>query len=150
MIVDTLKHADYLKTLGPNFKTALAFLNKPRLDELEDDRYDLHGDDVFAVVQTYMTGPIDQRKWEAHKKYIDLHILVRGREKIGYARVGDLNMSEEYSEETDCMFLKGEGQFVELGNDHFAMCWPGEAHMPGVAIDAPENVRKVVIKIFYD
>jgi beta-galactosidase beta subunit len=28
--------------------------------------------------------------------------------------------------------------------------WPGEAHMPGMAVDAPGPVKKIVVKIAVD
>jgi YhcH/YjgK/YiaL family protein len=39
------------------------------------------------------------------------------------------------------------GDFITLGDDRFVVLWPGDAHMPGIAVDAPAEVRKVVVKI---
>jgi len=150
MIVDTRKHADYLKTLGPNFKTALAFLNKPRLDELEDDRYDLHGDDVFAIVQTYMTVPIDQRKWEAHKKYIDIQYIISGSEHIGYTQLPMLKPLDAYNPEKDFHLFQGQpshGCFVPMKPGMLMVLGPQDAHMPCVTLNVPEEVRKIVVKV---
>jgi len=36
---------------------------------------------------------------------------------------------------------------VTLLAGEFILLWPGEAHMPGMAIDEPACVRKIVVKI---
>lgn len=150
MIVDVLNRADYLRNLGPNFQTALAFLNKPRLDELEDDRYDLHGTDVFAIVQTYMTRPIDQRKWEAHKKYLDIQYIISGNEHIGYTQLDAVKPLDPYSPEKDIYFFKGQpghGCFVPMKPGMFMVLGPQDAHMPCTTLTVPEEVRKIVVKV---
>ena len=150
MIVDSLKRANYLKALGKNFKIALAFLNKPRLDELEDDRYDLHGDDVFAIVQTYMTRPVDQRKWEAHKKYLDIQYIVSGNELIGYTDLANLKPLDPYDPERDLYFFKGHpdhGCFVPMKPGMLMVLGPQDAHMPCSMITVPEEVKKIVVKV---
>ncbi|MAX27661.1 MAG: YhcH/YjgK/YiaL family protein [Phycisphaeraceae bacterium] len=150
MIVDALNRANYLKSLGPNFEIALAFLNKPRLDELEDDRYDLHGKDVFAIVQTYNTRPIDQRKWEAHKKYLDIQYIISGNEYIGYTPLSEVAPLTEYDDEKDIYFFKGQpahGCFVPMSAGRFMVLGPQDAHMPCVTQTVPEEVRKIVVKV---
>ena len=150
MIVDVLNRADYLKNLGPNFQTALAFLNKPRLDELEDDRYDLHGDDVFAIVQTYMTKPVDQRKWEAHKKYLDIQYIISGHEHIGYTQLSMVKPLVPYGAKKEIAFFKGEpglGSFIPMKAGMFMVLGPQDAHMPSVTLTVPEEVRKSVVKV---
>jgi YhcH/YjgK/YiaL family protein len=150
MIVDILKRSAFLKALGPNFETALAFLNKPRLDELEDDRYDLHGTDVFAIVQTYMTKPVDQRMWEAHKKYLDIQYIISGNEHIGYTQLSTLKPLTAYDPNKEIYFLKGQpghGSFIPMSAGMFMVLGPQDAHMPSVTLTVPEEVRKIVVKV---
>lgn len=153
MIVDVLKRADYLKKLGPNFDIALAFLNKPRLDELEDDRYDLRGTEVFAIVQTYMTKPVDQRKWEAHKKYLDIQYIISGHEHIGYTQLSTVSPLEPYSAKKDIAFFKGQpghGCFIPMSAGMFMVLGPQDAHLPSSTLTVPEEVRKIVVKVAVD
>lgn len=150
MIYAKLNQTEIYKAIGKNMATAIDFISSTDLATLSNGRTEVDGENVFALAFGYETKSLADAKWEAHKKYIDLHILLSGKEKIGYTRVEDLIISENYKDETDCMFLKGEGQFVELGNDHFVIFWPGEAHMPGVMVSNSEKVKKVVIKILVD
>lgn len=150
MIVDILKRSAFLKALGPNFETALAFLNKPRLEELEDDRYDLHGTDVFAIVQTYMTKPVDQRMWEAHKKYLDIQYIISGHEHIGYTQLSNVKPLVPYDAKKEIAFFKGEpglGSFIPMNPGMFMVLGPQDAHMPSVTLTVPEEVRKIVVKV---
>ena len=38
-------------------------------------------------------------------------------------------------------------QFVLSGRDKFVVAFPGDAHAPCIAVDAPEQVHKVVVKV---
>jgi biofilm protein TabA len=52
-----------------------------------------------------------------------------------------------YDAEADMERPDGEGSFFDLRAGEFVLLWPGEAHMPGMAIGDPASVRKIVVKI---
>jgi YhcH/YjgK/YiaL family protein len=147
MIYDKLERIKTYVGLSNNISTAIKFIEDIDLGVLQDGKTEIDGENVFALAFGYETKSLEMAKWEAHKKYIDIHITVSGKEKIGYAELENLEVVEKYNEETDCMFLKGEGQFLALDNEHFAMFYPGEGHKPAIFINECEQVRKVVIKI---
>ena len=39
----------------------------------------------------------------------------------------------------DIEFLTGDGDFVQLNAGDFIVLWPGEVHMPGMAVAAPRR-----------
>ena len=145
MIFDQLKNSHIYFALGERVQKGFEFLLNSDLAKLEPGRYDIVGDDVFALVQEYNTKPTTAGKWEAHKKYIDIQYIVSGKEKIGYSFFNKMIVTEEYKDIKDIMFLKGEGSFVIAESGYFALLFPTDIHMPGIAVE--DNVKNEVIKV---
>ena len=144
MIIDLLKNNSLYSNIL--FVDAFNFLKKKDLLILEVGDYKINGDMVFAKVREYDTKDRNKAKWEAHKKYIDLHYIVSGTEHIGYAITNEMqNIS--YIEEKDQMVLDGTGDFFKLKEGYFSIFYPYEAHMPAVFFDKSEYVKKIIIKI---
>jgi len=143
MIVDRIENAALYRGLGERIALALASLQTPR----EAGRYELDGDKVFALVQQYQSKPLSEGKWEAHRKYIDVQFVVSGAERIGWTPVDGLTLTESYNEIKDIAFYKGDGDFVTVPAGTFVILFPEDAHMPGIAVDAPAPVTKVVVKV---
>ena len=57
MIVDELKNAEQYYGLGPRIEAALRYLQETDFSQVAPDRYDIEGDDVFALVQEYDSKP---------------------------------------------------------------------------------------------
>lgn len=57
---------------------------------------------------------------------------------------------EEYDNRKDVAIYKGEGHFVNLEEKHFLILFPTDVHMPGIAINIPKAVKKVVVKVSTD
>ena len=49
-------------------------------------RVELKGGDVYATRFTYETIPAEESFFEAHRKYLDIHIMVSGSEGVEIAR----------------------------------------------------------------
>jgi len=142
MIIDRLENASLYRGLGDRIALALDSLETPR----EPGRHELDGDNVFAMVQQYQSKPLAEGKWEAHRKYIDIQYVAEGIERIGWAPIGRLTESEPYNEENDVAFYQGEGDFVTVPTGSFVILFPEDAHMPGIAVDTPGPVTKIVVK----
>ena len=66
-------------------KTALDFLAKPETAELPVGRYELDGDNIFVLIQDQTTAPVENKRAESHRNYIDIQYLFTGKEVQGYA-----------------------------------------------------------------
>ncbi|MEI8225577.1 MAG: YhcH/YjgK/YiaL family protein, partial [Bacteroidota bacterium] len=64
---------------------AFTFLNESDLTKLEVKRYDLDGDNVYALISEYLTKNNEDARYEAHQKYIDIQYVISGKEQIGVA-----------------------------------------------------------------
>lgn len=149
MILDTLDHAARYEALHPRFAQAFAYLRS--VDGTQPlGRHYLDGDNLFAIVETYATKPVENALFEAHRRYIDVQFIHRGRETILWAPLP--LMREEtrpYETEKDIAKWKlvPDVTPLHLSAGHFAILFPQDAHAPCVEWGASEQVFKVVVKV---
>ncbi len=147
MIIDLLANAHKYEGLSPHIQRALDFLRRTDLAALAPGIHELDGRALYVNVQAFITRPLAEGRWEAHRRYIDLHYVFAGGERIGYAPAGSLTPGA-YDAESDFTPLAGQADaLVPVPSGSFMLLWPDEAHMPGLAVDDPAPIRKVVVKI---
>ncbi len=150
MIIDYLKNASRYKHVCPGLETAFAFLAKESSQTLSAGKYPVDGEKIHASVDEYETKPESACKWESHKKYLDIQVLLSGSERMGYAPVGSMIPRTEYDAQKDVLFYNGTGDSVLMLPGMFAIFMPDDAHMPKICNGKPEHVKKVVIKVMVD
>lgn len=151
MVIDNIKNADIYYSLGDKIEKALRYLKENDFASISDGKYEIEGNNIFAMVSRYETKSINAGVWEAHKNYIDVQYVADGSERLGYAPVNSLTVSAEYSGMKDIMFLKGGGNFISAGKGTFLIFYPGDGHMPGLNLEEmPQKVLKVVVKVIVD
>jgi len=148
MILDHLTRAACYYGLSPRIEKALRFLSAQDLEKMPDGRIEIDGESLYANVFGYETkAGTAGGVWEVHRRYLDIQCLIAGVEKIGYADLASLKVTQAYDETKDCELLKGRGQFFKLRPRSFVVFFPQDAHMPGRAAGRPAPVRKVVVKV---
>jgi YhcH/YjgK/YiaL family protein len=147
MIFDSIENAELYYGLGEKFKTAFELLKTTDFNSLKEERIELDGENIFAMVQKYETKNSDDAKWEAHQKYIDIQYMISGAENMGFVLSDYLEIKEKYNEENDVEILEGLGDYVQVNEGEFVIFFPDDAHMPGIKIKENEMIRKVVIKV---
>ena len=145
MIIDVLNEAEKYISLHKDFKLVFDYIKTNDLKEMECGSYKLRGDEVFFNLQEYETKPI--QKLEAHKKYIDIQVVVDGVEDMGYTNIENTEITEDYNEEKDVMFLEGEVKTLRATNKNFLIFYPNDAHMPALFVKEPKKVKKAIFKI---
>ena len=107
------------------------------------------GGEIYANIDEYTTKPLENCRFEAHRKYIDIQLLLMGEEVIETAFTGELEIAEPYDADRDVMFLKDtdDKTVLHLKKGYFALFYPTDAHKPQIAINAIDNVKKVVVKM---
>ncbi len=150
MVIDKLTNAGLYTGLSPRIKAAFDYLLQTDLDQLNDGKYPLEGDQLFALAMHYTSRPPEKGEWEAHRRYADLQYIVHGEERVGVALKGTL-AEQPYDASRDCLILTGNyGDIVTVHAGEFIFLWPGEAHMPCLAVNKPGPIAKVVVKIACD
>ena len=106
---------------------------------------------AYANIDIYDTKPVENCRFEAHKKYIDIQMTLEGFEELDYISTENLIISEQYDEQRDVMFFQNpskKSDVIQLSPFKFAMIYPHEAHRPQVMnSNKPEKVKKIVVKI---
>ncbi|WP_295116392.1 YhcH/YjgK/YiaL family protein [uncultured Chitinophaga sp.] len=148
MIIDTLQNAHLYFGLGAKFEKAFQYLAQTDFATVQKGKYEIEGQDIFAIVNEYDTVDATTEQMESHKKYIDVQYIVSGAELIGHDFLLQQAPSQAYDAEKDFM-LWGETPafFSKLEKGYFAIFFPTDLHMPNIRIAAPAAVKKVVIKI---
>lgn len=126
----------------------ISFLNSIT-SETSAGRYEIE-EGVYANVDEYSTKSHELCDLEAHKKYADIQLLLKGEERIDFVNIDDLSVKTPYDEKRDVMFFnlpeKVNSLFLRKGN--FALFYPEDAHRPQMnSTSIPSNVKKVVVKI---
>ena len=146
MIFDRLENAASYYGTHARLTQGLKFLKDTDLSQHAPGRYEIDGADLFFLVQAYDTKPRDKGFWEAHRQYLDIQYVARGVELMGFAPLTYVQPGE-YDAARDFVPAQGEGIFIEMRAGTFTVFAPQDAHMPGLALGAPQPVRKIVVKV---
>jgi YhcH/YjgK/YiaL family protein len=147
MIFDQLKNSHIYFQLGESFEKAFKYLSETDFTNMEPGKYEIDGNNVYAIVQTYNTKPASSGKWEAHKQFADIQYIFSGVEKMGFTSFDKVILIEGYNSEKDCAIYKGEGNFLNVEEGNMAVFFPTDVHMPSLALHIPKEVKKVVVKV---
>ena len=145
MITDRLSNIHKYSEISKNVSDFLESLTQ----DTPTGHYEID-ENSFANIDEYNTKPIEICKFEAHKKYIDIQMLLDGKEQLDYLPFDNLKVSEEYDEKRDVMFFENTSETIDsitLEPFKFAFIYPHEAHKPQISTNTPQRVKKVVVKI---
>jgi YhcH/YjgK/YiaL family protein len=106
--------------------------------------------DAYCSVQRYPTQAAREMQPEAHRLYADVHLLVQGREAIGWAPLqSGLAVSRVYDPAGDIEFFHaapGE-RLIQLEQDDYLLADVDDLHKPRCLVGESAQVLKVVGKI---
>ena len=145
MIKGNINNIKAYKGISERIDRAIDFL----LDfdkETPCGRYEIDSDNIYANVICTTTTAIEDFKFEAHKKYLDLQYIVKGEEIMIHAFTEDCKITKEYDEKDDYCLLEGEGDEVLVKEGEFYLVHPFDAHAPAKS-HTPSEIKKVIVKI---
>jgi YhcH/YjgK/YiaL family protein len=130
------------------WEAAFRFLANADIETLEPGVYPVLGNEVYAMVSEYSTKPLEEARFEGHRKYADIQYLINGNELIGLGDTHNARVSEPYSDEKDVEFFHPmEGKLLQADKTVFFIFFPEDAHQPCIAKKDPEKVKKIVVKV---
>ena len=148
-VSDSLANAGKYAELGPHFTKAVEFLQRKDLMRLPNGRYELDGENAYAMVQEVTLKAWGTGRPEVHHAYFDIQLPLSGEETIGVGRF-DPATPGEFDEGKDIGFYDGVPvEPLALCPGQFAILYPGTcAHAPCCSEDAAGmTIRKIVIKV---
>lgn len=99
------------------------------------------------LVQEGVTKSAEGKLCEAHREYLDIQYLVEGEEVVGWAPLETLTLDGEFNTAKDKGMYAGPVDYMRIGTGYCYVVYPEDAHMPGVHLDAPHSIRKLVVKL---
>ncbi len=146
MIVSTLEQSGRIEPLHPLFKTLFDYVKSHDLLNAPLGRIEIDGDNLFINNVELEGACLETQPLEMHREYIDVHILLKGRETVGWkdtARIA--RYSKEYSSDGDCALSDERADvYVDMQAGDFMVVYPEDAHAPAIS-DAP--IRKLIAKV---
>ncbi|RRD39997.1 DUF386 domain-containing protein [Leptotrichia sp. OH3620_COT-345] len=147
MIFTNLKDSLQNESLSKEIKKCIEFTNKNKIEEYEAGVYEVPGTDMKMNVGHYTTKAESECFWETHLKYIDVQVMLKGEEYIAFNNVHNLKKIKT-DEKNDLIEHEGDELFrVLMKEGDVLILYPEDAHMPGVKVNEPISVKKVVFKI---
>lgn len=135
---DILRYAPVMKGL----EEAVAAVNN--LTDYESKTCELSGGNRFFVLSGTTVEP---GLAEAHRKYLDIQYIVKGKEVMGWADLADCKLEGEFSEEKDIGMYSGDFRFITIPEGVCYVVFPEDAHMPTRHLEVPNDYVKVVVKL---
>jgi YhcH/YjgK/YiaL family protein len=120
-------------------------------ESLSAGRHEIDGDDIFMNVMTFDTAEPQSKRYEQHREYLDVQVLLRGEERIDFGPKGAAVEPDIYHEDDDYLLCDAVSpcQTLHMQPGMFAIFFPGEPHKPGCISEASQTISKVVIKVHY-
>lgn len=117
------------------------------LETFEKGSHPIDGDRLFVNIVEYRTTAPENRFWEAHRKYLDVHLMLRGTEQIDVNQIRNMEL-KEYVAADDFLPMDGEKKAsVVLKKGDFLVCYPSDGHRTAVMADSPEDIKKAIFKV---
>ena len=153
MIIGMIKDAARYESLNNRIAEALKWLQTVNMDALQEGKNPIRGEDIFCSVNFYDTAEADTRPWEGHRKYIDIHFIIKGEEIIGISAIDALRIKKDYDAQTDFIEFEGAAQqHILLKEGMFLIAFPEDIHKTALQVISgkPCAVKKGIIKVLLD
>ncbi len=151
MIVAKNKNAADYRGIHPLLDRALECLNDEFLNTVGTESTFLEGRDLYATLNLFETQPDDDLFFEAHRNYLDIHVLLSGEERMDIAETEILCPDEAASKPENDFYAFSdrdpEHRSIVLRHGDFLVAFPSDAHRVKGQVSGPSSVRKVVFKI---
>lgn len=150
MVFDNIKNCELYYSMHPRFKDAFDFIKKAIKENLDADKYEIDGKELWASVQEYTSKLETEAKAEAHKNYIDIQYIVSGTEVIEGFDIDKATPKSDYNDVKDVMFYEDLADVTKgiLNADEYGIFFPNDVHKPGMCLNGKQDtVKKIVVKV---
>ena len=104
----------------------------------------------YARVMRYPLKERNAARYESHRQTIDIQYTIEGAEGIEFSFARNLETLNDYSHKDDVEHFATPAQGaarIDNSKGLFVIFFPGEPHMPKLAMKMVPAVHKVVVKI---
>ena len=150
MIYDHLNNLDSYRFTEPGIAQVLEAAKSYTPENFPNTRVVLDGDHVFMNMPSYETHDLEKAVMEAHRKYVDVMVMIEGRETIYVKNTDRLqDVYSPYEEGRDALLAHMDNDVipVDMQPGDFLVLLPQDAHAPGCHAGAPCKVKKIIGKV---
>ncbi|MDR3183837.1 MAG: YhcH/YjgK/YiaL family protein [Prevotellaceae bacterium] len=146
MIIDSLLGLERYFSMHPGFEKAYHFLRRQPLEQLAEGRHVINGENIYANVSESRGKAPEAAKLEVHDSYIDIQIVVKGQETMGWRDRRHCKMLNTAYDETKDMALYDDlpEVFFTIEPENIVIFFPSDAHAPMIGEGI---IRKIIVKV---
>ena len=139
--------------LSPQMAVALQWISNHCADPFEPGVQVIgqsqSGNEIYVKCEEPALLSREKVSLEAHRKYIDIQLPVKGVEKMGWASLADLKLPRgEFNSEKDIIFYGDAATtLLTVHPGQMAIFFPEDAHAPNIGLGTH---RKIIIKVPVD
>lgn len=147
MIFGNVNNLDEYPFLEEQVKECFAYAKEHDLAGYEKGSHEIDGERLFVNIVEYETVKAKERFWEAHKNYLDVHLMLNGTEQIDLNFIQNMEL-KEFVPKDDFLPMEGEkNSSVILRDGDFLICYPSDGHRTAVAVDGSQKIKKAIFKV---
>ena len=147
MVFGNIRDLKDFAYLEENVRRCFDYAREHDLLSYEKGSHPIDVDELFVNIVEYETTTPENRFWEAHRQYLDLHLMLRGPEQIDINFIDNMEQ-KEFVEKDDFLPLEGNpNSHVVLDEGDFLLCYPADAHRTAVQVGNPAVIKKAIFKI---
>ena len=154
MIVAKNADAANYKGFSPLLDKALDLLTPEFLATVGTTTVHMDGDKLYATLNLFETAPDSETFFESHKRYLDIHAVTKGEERMEIANPAALTVDEAASRPEGDFYAYvekcAEHQTIILRPGTFLVAFPDDAHRCKGQVNGVSQVEKVVFKILIE
>ncbi len=144
MIICPWKDLGRYSPVIPGLEEAVKFVNA--LTDFTPATYPLSGGNK-VLVQSVTTKAWADSQLEAHREYLDIQYILKGKEIVGWAPIDTLTPAGDFNTAKDKGMYTGTNFPMEIAEGYCYVVYPEDAHAPSVHLDETHEVSKIVIKL---
>ncbi len=147
MIFGNINNLQEYPFLEEQVKECFTYAKSHDLAAYAKGKHEIDGDRLFVNIVEYPTVTAEERFWEAHKNYLDIHLMLDGKEQIDLNFIQNMEL-KEFVPQDDFLPMEGEkNSSVILRNGDFLICYPSDGHRTAVAAGESQNIKKAIFKV---
>ena len=146
MIYGNIAYADRYASLHPLLPQLFAYVKSHDLLHTPMGKIVLDGDKLFINNVNPECLSEEKQVLEVHRRYIDVHILLEGKERVGGRNTDDCkDVAHPYDEAGDfATFFDKPTTYIDMMPNDFLIVFPEDAHAP---IIGSGKIRKAIAKV---
>lgn len=100
-----------------------------------------------VMLQKGTTHPLANSKAEAHRKFLDIQLVLDGSEYCGWEKTEALTQVGDFDQDKDVGFYEGTLKPFQITAGMCYVLYPEDAHAPCAHLETQTEYTKLVIKL---